>query len=151
VVSEIKSMARRPPSFDKLAGLLEAGTLPRYEARGQAASSFEARVTCSSLAERCPTVIVLAPNGVVYSPWTPAPSRGGAAGSVALASVMDGSYRTLLIGGDPAATGEVEVRALGATKKAPLSGRGGRAVVATTLSGLSPVGFGWGFGRISSF
>jgi Ca-activated chloride channel family protein len=144
VSAEIKSMARRPPSIDKLAGLLDAGTLPPYEARGQAPSSFEARVTCSSLAERCPVVVVVAPNGVVYSPWTPAPSRGGSASSVSLTSLVDGSYRTLLVGGDPAATGEVEVRALGANTKTPLSGRGGRPVIATSVSGMSPVGFGWG-------
>lgn len=147
VLRDAKAMARRPASVDKLIALLEEGKMPRYEPRGALGGSFEVSIACNSSSDHCPTAAVIGPDGVVYSPWTPAPSRGGTQ-TVSLAIVVDGTYRTILVGGDDAASGEISVRALGSVKKTPFVRNGGRATLTTTVSGMSPPGFGL-FGRLS--
>jgi len=158
VLKQARSYASPAAPIKALIEDLEAARLPRYEpGSSRAVSAMEAKVRCEGPSSSCPTVVIVAPNGAVYSPFTPAappagsPS-GGLAAVVATAAVPrvgDGIYRTFLIGGDPSAEGEIELHALGSVKKLPiLQGRqerqgSARTVVATVIAGVeSSNGFG---------
>lgn len=152
VLKQARSFQSPPAAIKALIGDLEMGLLPRYQAdSAKGVSAIEAKVRCDSPSSGCPTVVVIAPNGTVYSPWTPAsaqvaPARGGL-GAAAVPKVGDGTYRTFLIGGDPSAQGELELTALGSVKKLPINGNGSaRPVAATVISGVEGA-FGGGFGR----
>lgn len=140
-LKEARSFASPAPSIKALIEDLEAGRLPRYEpGSARAASAMEAKVRCEGPSSSCPTAVVVAPNGTVYSPFTPAalaaaPPRGGLA-AAAVPKVGDGTYRTFLIGGDPGADGELELHALGSIKKLPILKGGARTVAATVVSGV---------------
>jgi Ca-activated chloride channel family protein len=136
-----------PSTMKALIGDLEAGRLPRYEPdSARTVSALEAKVRCEGPSSSCPTVVVITPNGTVYSPFTPAappasPARGGL-NAAAVPKVGDGTYRTFLIGGDPGADGEIEINALGSIKKLPILKGGARTVAATVVSGVSSTSFG---------
>ena len=87
-------------------------------------------------------MIVVTPSGTVISPWTPA-ARGGA---VTISSLGSGTYRTLLVGGEPDTACEVTVRAFDATRKFSLT-RGSTRTVAATSVTIPEASFGSGWGR----
>jgi Ca-activated chloride channel family protein len=140
VLEQARSYEGPAPAIKALIGELEAGRLPRYEAGSTGVTALEAKVRCEGPMSSCPTVAVVAPNGTVYSPFTPAapaaaPTRGGLF-AVAVPKVGDGTYRTFLIGGDPSAEGELELKALGSVKKLPILRGGARTVAATVVAGV---------------
>jgi Ca-activated chloride channel family protein len=148
VLREARGYASPAASITALIAQLDEGKMPRYEPSGAGGPAFEARVTCTSPSSACPSVVVVAPSGTVYSPWTPAsplapPARGGLS-AVAISKVGDGTYRTFLVGGDAGAEGELELRALGSVKKLAITRGGARTVAATVISGVE-TSFG-GFG-----
>jgi hypothetical protein len=129
VLKQARSYASPAAPIKALVEDLEAARLPRYEpGSSRAVSAMEAKVRCEGPSSSCPTVVIVAPNGTVYSPFTPAaPPAGSPHGGLAVAAtaaavprVGDGTYRTFLIGGDPSAQGEIELHALGAVKKLPI-------------------------------
>lgn len=128
--------------------LIEAGNVPAYEKSVGGAGSFEATLECDGKAEDCPTVIVVTPSGVVLSPWTPGGSRSSR-WSVAFTGLGAGTYRTLIVGGEPGAKGKLTLRALGATGKFPFSGGVRQTVAFTDVTLGRPSRFGWGFGIAS--
>lgn len=131
-----RSLASPGPAMKALIEDLEAGRLPRYEPKS-AVSALEAKVRCEGPMSSCPTAAVVAPNGTVYSPFTPAAAeRGGLGAAAVVPKVGDGTYRTFLIGGDPGAKGELELNALGSIKKLPILKGGARTVAATVISGV---------------
>lgn len=139
VLRDAQSLQSPGALVAKLMTELEAGNLPRFGApsAGSASSgAFEVSVRCESGAGTCPTALVIAPDGSVYSPWTPPPARGGSS-ALSLTAVRDGTYRTLLVGGEPGAQGKLELRALGVVRRLPIVHEGARTVVATMVSGLT--------------
>jgi Ca-activated chloride channel family protein len=112
-----------------LASALESRTPPAYDKSVASAGQLEAEIACIG-ADRCPSVLVVAPNGTILSPFTPTDARSGPR-SVAIGTVREGTYRTLVVGGDRDARGNVTVRALGSTRKYAIV-RGGRQTVAAT-------------------
>lgn len=93
-VAEARTLATKPPS----------------------AAPFTATVTCEDASVSCPGVAILTPAGRVISraaPWQATPIDGGVALSVASA----GTYRTVLLGGDPRVRGKVTVRAYGTARE----------------------------------
>jgi Ca-activated chloride channel family protein len=113
----------------ELIAQVEASKPPPFSTSVAGPGQFEAAVTCSA-GERCPTVLVVSPNGTVFSPFTPTDSRSSAH-SVAFAGLRDGTYVTVLSGGSPDARGELTLRTFGSTKKFPIA-HGGRQTVAAT-------------------
>jgi hypothetical protein len=123
--------------------LLETSKPPAFETATGSPGQFEAILNCIG---DCPIVIVITPTGTVFSAWTPALARSSPK-SFAFSGLMTGTYRTLLVGGARDARGEVELRALGATKKIPFTSGAVRTVAATTVTvheGLRFAGFGGG-------
>jgi hypothetical protein len=112
-----------------LLSALEIRTPPAYDKSLGNAGSLEAEIVCSGEG-KCPSVLVVAPNGTILSPFTPTDARSSSR-SVAVGTVREGTYRTLLVGGSGDARGTVTVRALGSTRKYAVV-RGGRQTVAVT-------------------
>ena len=108
--------ASHAPAFDKLAG---------------AQGSFEVSVSCAS-GQPCPTIAVVAPNGVVFSPFTPTDARSSAE-AVGFSSLRSGEYRTVLVGGAADARGEVKLTALGVPRALSFTRGGTQTIAATTL------------------
>jgi hypothetical protein len=93
---------------------------------------FEAKVTCEDAKLACPDVAVLTPAGRLVSrgaPWQAIPIDGG----VALTLGSTGTYRTILVGGDPRAKGKVTVKAHGRSRDMPFDERTARTAVVTTV------------------
>lgn len=143
VVAEISALekADKPGKrVTELARALATGPAPAHDATAGSGGDLEAKLQCSDESERCPTVIVVTPSGKVISPWTPA-ARGGA---VTLSSLGSGTYRTLIVGGEPDTACEVTVRAFNATRKFLLTHGGTRTVAATSVTvPEAGIGFGW--------
>ncbi len=74
---------------------------------------LEAKLDCSG--SDCPTPVVIAPNGNVYSPWTPSTARVSA-NSVAVQRMPSGTYRTLLVGGSAKSSVKLILRAANKTR-----------------------------------
>jgi Ca-activated chloride channel family protein len=111
-----------------LIALLEKGEpMAAYDPGRGRAGSYEATVTCAPDHE-CPSLIVLAPDGTVHSPWTPARSRAGR-GMVSFQPGV-GTYRAILMGKGPA---KLSLRAHGVSRTFDVSGEGTRTVAATDL------------------
>ena len=111
-----------------LIALLEKGEpLPAYDPGRGRAGSYEATVTCAPDHE-CPTVIILGPDGAVYSPWTPDRFRAGR-GMVSFQPGV-GTYRAILIGKGAA---KLALRAHGVSRTFDVTGEGTRTVAATDL------------------
>jgi Ca-activated chloride channel family protein len=117
---------------DKLRAALAGGAIPAYDTAAASPGEYEVTVRCDEPA-RCPDVVVVKPGGDVVSPWAPAAARSGAHG-VAFAGLVDGTYRTVLVGGAPDARGEVEVRAWSSVKKLRFDHGGLHTVAATVVT-----------------
>jgi hypothetical protein len=97
-----------------------------------------------------PYAIVITPTGTVFSPWTPALGRSSAT-SFAFSGLLSGVYRVLLVGGAPAAKGQVEVRALNARNTFAFA-PGHPPTIASTQVSMAPSGIGLlGIGSLSRF
>ncbi|MEO5727450.1 MAG: AgmX/PglI C-terminal domain-containing protein, partial [Byssovorax sp.] len=145
VVVEISALEKADKPSKRVTELgraLATGSAPAHEATAGSGGDLEAKLQCSDESERCPTVIVVTPSGKVISPWTPA-ARGGA---VTISSLGSGTYRTLIVGGEPDTACEVTVRAFSATRKFSLT-RGGTRTVAATSVTVPEASFGFGWGR----
>ncbi len=111
-----------------LTALLEKGEpLPAYDPGRGRAGSYEATVACAPEHE-CPVVVILAPDGTVYSPWTPDRFRAGR-GMVSFQPGV-GTYRAILIGKGAA---KLALRAHGVSRTFDVTGEGTRTVAATDL------------------
>jgi vault protein inter-alpha-trypsin-like protein len=140
VVTEINAIEKPGKRVAELAKALASGAVPAYVAPANG-GDFEAQLTCSGESESCPSVVVVTPSGKVLSPWTPA-AKGGA---VTMTGLSSGTYRTLLVGGDPGTACDVTVRTFGATRKFSVP-RGGTRTVAATLVTIPEQSFGRVFG-----
>ena len=140
VMAEINALEKPGKRVAELAKALASGAAPAYVSTASG-GDFEAKLGCSDESERCPTVVVVTPSGKVISPWTPA-AKGGA---VTMTGLSSGTYRTLIVGGDPGTACDVTVRTFGATKKFSIT-RGGTQTVAATLVTIPEQSFGRGFG-----
>jgi Ca-activated chloride channel family protein len=140
VIAEINAVDKPGKRVAELAKALAAGQAPAYISPANG-GDFEAKLGCADESERCPTVVVVTPTGKVISPWTPA-ARGGA---VTAAGLSSGTYRTLIVGGDPGTACDVTVRTFGATRKFSVP-RGGTRTVVATLVTIPEQAFGRGFG-----
>jgi Ca-activated chloride channel family protein len=129
VLTELRSLSRPGKLVSRLVEQVETGTPPPFSKAIAGAGQFEAEIDCSS-GERCPSLMVVSPRGTVFSPFTPTDSRSGPK-SVAFSGLGDGTYLTLLTGGSPDARGEIQVRALGSTKKFAFA-HGGTQTIAST-------------------
>ena len=141
VVAEISALDRADKPGKRVTALARAlatGPAPAHDSTAGSGGDLEAKLQCSDESERCPTVIVVTPSGKVISPWTPA-ARGGA---VTVSSLGSGTYRTLIVGGEPDTACEVTVRAFNATRKFSLTHGGTRTVAATSVT-LPEASFGW--------
>jgi hypothetical protein len=115
---------------EKLHAALAGGAVPAYDAAAASPGELEVTVRCEP-GTGCPDVVVVKPGGEVVSPWAPAAARSDAH-RIAFAGLVDGTYRTVLVGGAPDAHGEVEVRAWSSTRKLRFE-RGGLQTIAATL------------------
>ena len=128
-----------PSVLAKLLARFEAGESPAFDGSTARPGQFEAKITCADGVERCPTLLVVAPNGAVHAPWIPTATRSSV-GSISFSGLQNGTYRTLVVGGAADARAEIEVRALGTVKKFSIHQGGLQTVVATTVSHLSEAG-----------
>ena len=131
-----RAAGRDAPTIARLVERLEAGAPPAYEGSAASPGQFEAKITCGAGVERCPTLLVVTQSGTVLSPWTPAVTRSSA-GAISFSGLKDGTYRTLVVGGAADTRAEVEVRALGASKKFSIQKGGQQTVAASTVSNMS--------------
>ncbi len=129
---EARAFASPGASMAALTATLESGIPGSYDRTTGRAGAFEAEIACASDA-RCPSVLVVAPNGTVFSPYTPTDARSSRH-SVALSLVRDGTYRTVLAGPEPADPATVTVRALGVTKRFRLAPPSGAAAMRKTIA-----------------
>lgn len=138
--------AKAAPNPDKrllaLLSALEKGDAPPYDATSEPPATFEVQVSCSTPGE-CPMPVVLDTTGKLYSPVTPSVSRANA--SLVSFPASGGEYRTLLVGGDPQASGKVRIQAMGVTRTFSFSHGGQQTVAASTVSQPS-----YRFGRLGS-
>jgi Ca-activated chloride channel family protein len=136
VVAELSAVDKPGKRVAELAKALASGPAPAYSP-AVGGGEFEAKLGCSDESERCPTVVVVTPTGKVISPWTPA-ARGGA---VTTSGLSSGTYRTLIVGGNPGTACDVTVRTFGATRKFSVA-HGGLQTIASTLVTIPEQGFG---------
>jgi Ca-activated chloride channel family protein len=111
-IRDAKAVRGPGPLLRRLMPLLEAGQAPPFERSSGSVGQLEATLRCEPQQD-CPYVIVITPTGTVFSPWTPALGRSSMS-SFAFSGLLTGTYRALLIGGAPNASGQVELRALNA-------------------------------------
>ena len=137
VQAEISALDKPGKRVTELARVLAAGAAPAYDAAAGSGGELEAKLHCADESERCPTVVVVTPSGSVISTWTPA-ARGGA---VTTSNLGSGTYRTLLVGGEPDAACQVTVRAFSTTRKFSRP-RGGVQTIAATSVTFPEVRFG---------
>jgi Ca-activated chloride channel family protein len=93
---------------------------------------FEVRVACEDASVACPEVAVVTPSGRVVSRAAPFGAIPGDAG-LALLSAGSGTYRTLLLGGDPRARGRVRLDVHGKRAAFPFESGELRTVVTTQI------------------
>jgi hypothetical protein len=122
-LAEASAVDKPGKLIEALKPLLASGQVPAYDPSSHAIGQIEVSVTCAPGVEDCPLPIVVAPNGTVFSPFTPADARSSAH-AVAITNVRDGPYRTMLVGGATGATGDVAVRAADSSLEVPFT-RGG--------------------------
>ncbi|HEY4120993.1 MAG TPA: AgmX/PglI C-terminal domain-containing protein, partial [Byssovorax sp.] len=112
--AEAKDIDKRGPRVAALVAAFERGDAPAFEDHAPA-GGLVAKVTCADGHERCGAVVVVTPQGIVVSPWTPGSWRAGA-GEVAVGALWNGAYKTRLVGASVGVRATVTVRALGATR-----------------------------------
>jgi len=139
VTAEANAIEKPGKRVSQLVKSLATGPAPAYDPTVGSGGDLEAKLVCSGESERCPTVVVITPSGKVISPWTPA-ARGGA---VTMTNLSSGTYRTLVVGGDPGTACEVTVRAFNATKKLSVMRGGTQTILATSVT-IPEQGFGFG-------
>jgi hypothetical protein len=133
VLEELRARASTDSRLAKLAQGAESGQLPTYDGSHDKPGLLQVEVCCSKDTAKCPVPAVITPEGKVVSPWTPAFSRSGSR-SVSLPALLDGTYRTVVVGADAPEGAELWLRTLGASKKLPLAGGVGvRSAAATTV------------------
>jgi len=133
-LAEARAISQPGKLVRKLIATLEAGKAPPFDASADALGWFEAKVRCEGEGS-CPVVVVLAPGGRIYSPWTP-PTERTKPGSVSFGDWTwnEGTYRTLLVAAEPGARGELELRAGNKHQSLAFEHRGGVQSVAATYS-----------------
>ncbi len=140
VVTELDTIEKPGKRVTELAKALASGPAPAYSPPA-GGGDFEAKLGCADESDRCPTVVVVTPLGKVISPWTPA-ARGGA---VTAAGLSSGTYRTLVVGGDPGTACDVTVRTFNATRRFSVT-HGGSQTIAATLVTIPEQSFGGSLG-----
>ena len=133
VMDAIRAMNKPAKAFADLLALLEGGKeAPAHDAKHGSPGTFEVEVTCDKGVTSCPTAVVIGPTGTVLSPWTPG---GGRSGKTAVAFIAgQGTYRTLIVGGDSSAKGRVRLRAEDQVRTFTFDRGGPRTVAATDLA-----------------
>lgn len=117
-------------AIDKLRAVLESGgALPAYDPASGYSGTFEAQLSCAA---SCPTLIVIAPDGSVFSPWTPGSGRSGK-DRVAFRTGI-GTYRTLLLGGSEVDKVKLTLRAHDVVRTFDVTGGKLRTVAATDIA-----------------
>lgn len=136
VLVDARAIPNRGPLLDTFLNEIEAGHVAPHVPTATSVGQFKASIHCE--AATCPTVLVITPNGTVFSPFTPG-VNGATERSVTFSGLVSGTYRTLLIGGSPEAHGTVEVSALGTSRKFEFS-RGGitQTIAATSVVVVNP-------------
>jgi hypothetical protein len=89
-------------------------------------------VKCDGPAEACPIPIVVAPNGTVFSPYTPADARSGPRG-VAVTVLRDGAYHTMVVGGANDVKATVSLRAANSSRTFELTHGGLQSVAVSDV------------------
>jgi Flp pilus assembly protein TadD len=117
VLHAAKSVEAPKRHVQALIDALAKGEAPAPSAARTGALSV--RVTCDA-ASRCPSPVVVTPNGTVIAPFVPAAERASV-DAVALGVTRSGAYRTLLVGGALGSHGQVELYAFGAQRKLPFT------------------------------
>ena len=141
-LAEAKAIEKPGKLVEKLLPLLESGAVPTFDPAHSLPGELEVTVTCApGAAAACPAPLVVAPNGTVFSPYTPADARSGAH-AVAITVLRDGAYHVLLVGGAPDASGEIVVRAPGTTKKLPFTKGGLQSIAVTQVTVPPALGIG---------
>lgn len=130
--SEGRAIDKPSKLLEKLVPLLADGDVPAYDPSTSSLGQMEVSVTCSTR-DGCPIPVVVAPNGAVFSPMTPADARS-AARAVAITVLRDGAYHTMLVGGADDAKGEVVVRAAGVTQKYAFAKGGAQSIAVSDVS-----------------
>jgi hypothetical protein len=91
--------------------------------------------------------LLIAPNGAVFSPLTPADARSSEH-AVAVGVLRDGNYRVMLLGGADDATGDVTFRATSDSRKLPFSHGGAQSLASAQVT--TSVGFGLGYAKMGA-
>ncbi|MBW2454437.1 MAG: AgmX/PglI C-terminal domain-containing protein [Deltaproteobacteria bacterium] len=141
VLARASASAEPSKRIDELVAQLTLGASPAHDGRNGRVGWFEAKLDCSG--DRCPAVVVVAPNGTVYSPWTPAEARSDSH-SVALTRRRGGTYRTLVVG--PPTAGMVELRLVAdnAVRKFPVDQQRMDGPVTVAVTHVRSYRGGWG-------
>ena len=148
-LAEANAIEKPGKLVEKLKPLLASGEVPAFDPTSASLGQMEITVTCASHVKDCPLPIVVAPNGTVFSPVTPADARSGGR-AFAITVLRDGAYHTMIVGGADDAKGEVIVRAAGATQKFAFTKGGLQAIAVSDVSVPAPwVGSLGLLGRIS--
>ncbi len=132
----------------ELLGVLAAGNVSAYDPASAWGGQMEVSIKCEGPAESCPIPIVVAPNGTVFSPYTPADARSGPR-SVGITVVREGTYHVLVVGGAAAVKGTVAIRAADSSRSVDFA-RGGLQTVAAADVQVPPPWYG-GLGLIGSY
>jgi len=142
VLAEIASIEKPGKLLEKLKALAPSDRVPAYDPQSYAMGQMEVALTCAAGVKDCPLPIVVAPNGVVFSPYTPADARSSAR-AVAVTALRDGAYHTMIVGGSDDAKGEIVIRVAGVTQKMAFAKGGLQSIAVSDVTLPAP---GWGIG-----
>jgi Ca-activated chloride channel family protein len=119
-LAEARAIEKPGSLLVKAIELLTSGNvIPAHDSGSAHGGQMEATISCATGVEHCPTIVVLTPTGSILSPWTPGTTRA-ARSRVSFSGLRSGTYRTLVVGGARDARADIEIRALGSTRKFPL-------------------------------
>jgi len=76
--------------------------------------------------------VIIAPDGTVYSPWTPTINRTSRY-LVSFSRLGAGNYRTMLIGGAPGASGKLKLRTVSKQGSFKFSGAGPKTIATSNV------------------
>lgn len=113
VLEAARAIQKPGPLLDSLLKEIEAGNVSPHVATAANVGQFRASMQCETPLR--PTLLVIAPNGSVLSPFTPWVNGSAKDSSLTFSGLVSGTYRTVLIGGAAEARGTVEVSVLGNT------------------------------------